>query len=164
MLLLLISHALGHQKLYRSIKKGPTELSLSKASFHSSKTFSRECWVLWFFWKPVSKPDKYGSRYLLIWLKIILLQTFKTCDSTGLWSILLKGSAFLKRVVTSAILSSSGNVLFLIELFIISVNIGKYVSPQSIRTFTRIWELMVDFFLLKDFMTFFTSSDVTSLK
>ena len=45
---------------------------------------------------------------------------------------------------------------FFVELFIMSVNIGKYVSTESIRTFTEIQELMVDFFLFKDFMTFFT--------
>ena len=50
------------------------------------------------------------------------------------------------------------------ELFIISINIGKYVSTESIRTFTGIQELMADFFLFKDFMAFFTSSDNTSFK
>ena len=31
-----------------------------------------------------------------------------------------------------------------------SVNIGKYVSTESIKTFTGIQELMADFFLFKD--------------
>ena len=53
---------------------------------------------------------------------------------------------------------------FLIELFTISVTIGKYVSTESIRTLTGIQELMADFFLFKDFMTFFTSFYDTSFK
>ena len=40
----------------------------------------------------------------------------------------------------------------------------EYVSTDSIRTFTGIQELMADFFLFKDFMTFFTSSNDTSFK
>ena len=47
-------------------------------------------------------------------------------------------------------LSSLVNVSFIIELFIMSVNIGKYVSTESIKTFTGIQELMADFFLFKD--------------
>ena len=61
-------------------------------------------------------------------------------------------------------LSSPGKVPFHIELFIISLSTGKYVSTESIRTFTGIQELAVDFFLFKDFMTFFTSLDDTSFK
>ena len=45
-----------------------------------------------------------------------------------------KGPASLKRGVTSANLNSSENASFLIELFIISTNIGEYVSTESIRT------------------------------
>ena len=74
------------------------------------------------------------------------------------------GQPFLKRGVASANLSSSGNVPFLKDLFIISVNIGKYVSTESIRTFTGIQELMADFFLFKGFMTFFTSSGDNTFK
>ena len=51
-----------------------------------------------------------------------------------------------------------------VELVIISVNIAKYVSTESIRTFTGIQELMADFFLFKDFMTFFTFLGDTSFK
>ena len=40
----------------------------------------------------------------------------------------------------------------------------EYVSTDSIRTFTGIQELMAEFFLFKDFMTFFTSSNDTSFK
>ena len=45
-----------------------------------------------------------------------------------------------------------------------SVNIGKYVSTKSLRTFIEIQELMSDYFLFKDFMTFFISLDDTSFK
>ena len=45
-----------------------------------------------------------------------------------------KGPASLKRGVTSANLNSSENASFLIELFIISINIGEYVSTESVRT------------------------------
>ena len=76
----------------------------------------------------------------------------------------VKRVSLFKKRSHLANLSSSGNVQLLIELFIISVNIGKYVSTESIRTFTGIQELMADFFLFKDFMTFFTSSDDTSFK
>ena len=53
---------------------------------------------------------------------------------------------------------------FLIELFVMSVNIGKHVSTELIRTFLGMQELMGDFFLFKDFMNFLTSSDDTSFK
>ena len=73
-------------------------------------------------------------------------QTFDTYDSkpTGLQFTFSKGSALLKRGVTSANLRFSGNMPFLIELFIISVNIGKCVPAESIRTFTGIQKLMAD--------------------
>ena len=64
-----------------------------------------------------------------------------------------KGSAFLIRGVSSANLSPSGNVPSFIELFIL-VNIGKYVSAESIRIFTGVQELIANVFLFKDLMTF----------
>ena len=75
-----------------------------------------------------------------------------------------KCQAFFKEAITSANLSYSRNVPFLIELFIISVNVVKYVSTESIATFTGIKEQMADLFLFQDFMNFFTSSDDTSFK
>ena len=64
-----------------------------------------------------------------------------------------KGSAFLIRGVSSANLSSSENVPSFIELFIL-VNIGKYVSAESIRIFTGVQEQIANVFLFKDLMTF----------
>ena len=69
------------------------------------------------------------------------------------WYISLSnGSDFLKRVPTSAKLSSSGNMSFLIELFMLTVNICKHVLTESIKTFTG---TMTNFFLLKDFIISF---------
>ena len=75
----------------------------------------------------------------------------------GFWDIwwyisLLNGSAFLKRVPTSAKLSSSGNMSFLIELFMLPVNICKHVLTESIKTFTG---TTTNFFLFKDFIISF---------
>ena len=97
---------------------------------------------------------------------MILSQTFETCYSklTGLQFTLSNGLAFFKREVTSANLSSSINVAFLIELTIYNISKYWYVSTESIRTFTEIQQLMAVFFLFKDFMTFFTSTDDTSFK
>ena len=69
------------------------------------------------------------------------------------WYISLSnGSAFLKRVPTSAKLSCSGNMSFLIELFMLTVDICKHVLTESIKTFTG---MMTNFFLLKDFIISF---------
>ena len=73
-------------------------------------------------------------------------------------------SAFSKRRVTLANSSSSGNVPLLVELFMISANIGKSVSSESIKSFTGIQELMADFFPIQRFFTFLTASDDTSFK
>ena len=83
---------------------------------------------------------------------------------TGLQFNLSNQPAILKREDTSANLGSLGNMTFLKALFIICTNIGKYLSRQSIRTFTGIHELMADFFLYKDFVTFFTSLDNPSFQ
>ena len=53
---------------------------------------------------------------------------------------------------------------FFVLLFLIPVNIGKYVSTESIRTFTGMQELIADFFLSKSFITFFTSSNDSSFE
>ena len=51
---------------------------------------------------------------------------------------------------------------FLIELWMMSVNINKSVSAES--TFTGMQELISDIFLFKDFKTIFILLDETSWK
>lgn len=47
---------------------------------------------------------------------------------------------------------------FLIELRMMSVNIGKSASIESIRTFTEIQVLMGNIFIFKDFKTIYILS------
>ena len=46
------------------------------------------------------------------------------------------------------------NVSFIIELFVMSVNIGRYVSTESIKIFTWIQELIAGFFFFKNLAVF----------
>ena len=64
---------------------------------------------------------------------MILSQTFETCYSklTGLQFTLSNGLAFFKREVTSANLSSSINVAFLIELTIYNISIKFLLTFYS---------------------------------
>ena len=70
-------------------------------------------------------------------VRLVYLQCF-----TKVFEVVVKSQPIVYR-----------NSQVLIELFIISVNIGRYVSTESSRTFTGMQELMADFFLFKDFMT-----------
>ena len=45
-------------------RKITSKLPLSKASFHFSRIFSRQCCVLWFLRNPLGRLDKNGSVYL----------------------------------------------------------------------------------------------------
>ena len=48
----------------RSRKITSAKLPLSKASFHFSRIFSRQCCVLWFLRNPLGRLDKNWSVYL----------------------------------------------------------------------------------------------------
>ena len=50
---------------------------------------------------------------------------------------------------------------FLIQLRMMSVNVGKSVSIESIRTFTEIQLLMGNIFIFKDFKTIYILSHET---
>ena len=63
---------------YKSMNMAQTKPPLSRVFFHFSSILTRECWVLWFFLKPVSNFDNLSSMKFSICVYMILSMIFDT--------------------------------------------------------------------------------------